>query len=131
MNEKLSLIINKLKEKNIDFEVYPVRSTNNTNSGDVILKIHDKLIMIEVTRTKISKNSRFKIGQCLVQKVANENKNISQFIVCKSKLFSYEDLKALNFIGVNVLYTDFKKNWPEDILYKIIEKVKSNEISNA
>lgn len=115
--------------ENLGFEAYPIRNTNNTNSGDLTLRCRDCLIMIEVTRAISPNVARLKIGQCLVQKIAN--KDISfQFIICRNNMFSQEELNALGFIGVGVIYTDFKENWPKDVLSKIKEKVNSNEISN-
>jgi len=114
-----------IEAKRYNIDIYQFRSTNLNNLGDIAFLIGDKLVIIEITRANSSKQSRFKLGQCLVQRVANPNSH--HFIVCKNRLFSKNEINALNFIGTKLIHSEFDDNWENKVINKIIKSIQIND----
>jgi len=105
----------------------PVRNTFVDEKGDIVFEIDNKKVIVEITRSLHPSKSRFKIGQCLIQSIVNPD--AIRFIVCKPKLFSNTELKALEFIKTNVVFTKFNRGWERKVIDKIVKVTK--EIKNV
>jgi hypothetical protein len=113
--------------EHVGIELHPMRATNSNSLGDVVFSVRGKLFAIEITRALASHMSKFKLGQCLVQKLASPDSR--RIIVCKKELFSEEELRALNFIDVTPIYTAFGKGWEEEVINKINNLIQCNDAS--
>lgn len=100
-------------------EISPIRSTYTNHFGDIVFLINNKQYIIEITRANSKIMTKFKLGQLLIQTV--ENPNSEHILVCKSRLFSKTNLKALKHINVKLIESNFSKEWEKTVLEKILE----------
>ncbi|MFA4855093.1 MAG: hypothetical protein WC634_00720 [archaeon] len=101
-------------ERNL--QIFPLRSTPNNRLGDLVFEANDKLVVIEITRALSRNCAHFKLGQSLMQKILHKDKDMIQLLVCKKGLFDENQKEALNFLRVNIIYTDFKNGWEDGVL---------------
>ncbi len=98
------------------------RSTPSNHKGDLSLFYKRKNIILEITQASSYKASYFKVGQCYVQKQSWPN--ATHFLICKNEFLSKECIPALNELGVKIIYTNFDKDWEEEVIKQLITIIK-------
>jgi len=94
------------------------RSTPSNHKGDLSLFYKNKNIILELTQSENYKASYFKVGQCYVQKKLWPN--ATHILVCKEKFLSKECISAIKELNIKIIYSNFYKNWEEEVIKNLI-----------
>jgi glutaredoxin-related protein len=98
------------------------RSTPSNHKGDLSLFYKNMNIILELTQANSYQASYFKVGQCYVQKRLWPK--AFHVLVCKNKFFSKECIPALKELGIKIIYTNFERDWEQEVIKQLMDSVK-------
>ena len=93
------------------------RSTPANHKGDLSLYKEDKRIIIEITQATSPKSSYRKIGQCFIQ--GSLWPDATHVLICRKEFLATDAIDALNKLKMNIVYTDFNKNWENEVIIRL------------
>ncbi|HLC51156.1 MAG TPA: hypothetical protein VJH90_02150 [archaeon] len=105
--------------ENMGITISPYRITAEDRIGDLLLERSGKRISIEVTRGKHPQAPKFKLGQCTLQSILNQD--AIRYLVCRYDFLNETYMKAFESIGMRVIMTNFRKHWEYVVLRKILK----------
>lgn len=121
--------------KTFDFQLYPVRSTNNNQMGDLLVERKGKLYSLHITRfnpTVDRPDNRLRLRHYLIGKIsfqtfsAKEKVNPTCIAIMHSDLSDKRVItkRVLDFfasIDLQIILSDFTPNWQQTVAQELVK----------